>query len=72
MAKKKMTTEEAFRDLIYRPNEELRELLAVSNHYININRYRFNHGFKSLTIDLMEKMLVKAGYKCVQEKIWKK
>lgn len=62
------TTKEAFCDLI-----EIRGIhnhLGVSSGMVRSFRDKIKTG-KGISIDKMEEMLTKAGYKVIQEKLWK-
>lgn len=67
------STEEAFSSLISR-REWYRGILIDKKEISNSNagqiKYRFSKG--RVTVDLMEQLLLAAGYKVVNEKVWGK
>ncbi|MGV3588600.1 MAG: hypothetical protein ACO1OF_16460 [Adhaeribacter sp.] len=62
-----LTTEEAFKHVIYQAG--IADILGTSNNAVRSMRRRLVNG--TISNELMEEVLIKAGYKVVVEKQWR-
>jgi hypothetical protein len=64
-----MTTREAYKQMINVRN--IAKTLKLDDNYIRVHRNKVNNLEEYPSIDKMEERLEKAGWKVIQEKLWK-